>query len=197
MIKVAISGLIGAGKSTATDVFKTLGIRCYNSDVMAKTLMKNKLRPEIELILGNASFLHDGELNRDYIAGKIFSDESLRLKLNSIVHPAVKEDFIRWSEMQNSPYSIIETALLQESGIIDIVDKVILVTADEEERVQRTIQRDNTDKESVRRRIKAQTIQSRLLDSADYIIDNSENRLIIPQILEIHKIILSLCSNKK
>ncbi len=197
MIKVAISGLIGAGKSTATDVFKTLGIRCYNSDVMAKILMKNKLRPEIELILGNASFLHDGELNRDYIAGKIFSDESLRLKLNSIVHPAVKEDFIRWSEMQNSPYSIIETALLQESGIIDIVDKVILVTADEEERVQRTIQRDNTDEESVRRRIKAQTIQSRLLDSADYIIDNSENRLIIPQILEIHKIILSLCSNKK
>lgn len=197
MFKVVLTGLIGAGKSTAALVFRTIGIPCYDTDSNAKRLMAGQLRPEIESLLGTESFNEDGSMDRKYIAGRIFNDSVVREKLNGIVHPAVKEDFIKWAERHDSPYVMAETALLLESGFDRICDKIILVTADVNERIMRTILRDSTDRESVVRRIEAQENEGRLIEMADFVIDNDERSAVIPQVLRIHKNIVTFADEKK
>lgn len=197
MFKVVLTGLIGAGKSTAALVFRTIGIPCYDTDSNAKRLMAGQLRPEIESLLGTESFNEDGSMDRKYIAGRIFNDSVIREKLNGIVHPAVKEDFLKWAEIQNSPYVIAETALLLESGFDRICDKIIVVTADVNERIIRAMLRDNTDRESVVRRIEAQDNDGRLMGMADFVIDNDEKSAVIPQVLRIHKNIVTFADEKK
>jgi len=196
MFKVALTGLIGAGKSTAALVFTTLGIPCYDTDANAKRLMGDFLRPKIEQLLGEQAFLENGSMDRKFIAASIFSDSEKRRQLNEIVHPTVKEDFLRWAESQTSPYVIAETALLFESGFQHIVDNIIVVTADTEERIARAMSRDKTDRESVERRIRAQESSERLLEIADYTIDNDECSIVITQVLQIHKNIVNFAGQK-
>ena len=113
MIKIGITGGIGSGKSTVCRAFAQLGVPVYDSDSRARRLMNEDtaLRTAVSGLFGDGAYDADG-LNRKYVAGRIFSDGTLRERLNAVIHPAVAEDFARWAECQQGPYVIEEAAIL-------------------------------------------------------------------------------------
>ncbi len=186
MIRVAITGGIGSGKSTVAKVFETLGVPVYYSDQRARALMDSELRDQIVELFGEDAYCDEG-LNRAYISSLVFSDPTLLLRLNGVVHPAVISDFLNWSSAQDSPYVIIETALLLESGLDRVVDHLVVVTAPLELRLERVVARDSTTIEAVEARIKAQTSQERLIEIADTILDTQPHVMLIPQIVQLDR----------
>ena len=167
MIKIGITGGIGSGKSTVCRAFAQLGVPVYDSDSRARRLMNEDvaLKAAVSGLFGDGAYDADG-LNRKYVAGRIFSDGTLRERLNAVVHPAVAEDFARWAERQQGPYVIEEAAILFESGAYRQMDKVVTVTAPEPERIRRTCLRDGVAPEAVRARMAAQ------IDEAERIARN-------------------------
>ena len=173
MIKVAICGGIGSGKSTICQMFVERGIAIYDSDSRAKTLMNEsaELREALCAEFG-AECYEDGKLNRSYLAGKVFGSDEQLAKLNSIVHPAVKADFLRWAEEQEGDYCILETAILFESGFDALVDMKVAVLAPQPLRVMRAMERDGATKEQIEARIKAQMGDDELMARCDFAIVN-------------------------
>ena len=189
MIKVGITGGIGSGKSTVCKVFKVMGIPVFDADAIAKQLMTSD--PEIIKSLikafGTAVYLPNGLIDRKYLAGLVFKDESLLAKLNSIVHPAVLKEFNEWCSTKQTTYILHEAAILFESGFYKLMDKIIAVVTDEDERIERVIKRDGATIELVRQRIQNQMSDTERIKMADFVISNNDNELIIPQILTIDK----------
>lgn len=187
MIKIGITGGIGSGKSTVCRIFQVLGIPIYNADNEAKYLMSNDkaLKSSIINLLGSESYKNN-HLNREFIASKVFKDKDLLKKLNALVHPAVKNDFIKWSEKQIAPYVIYEAALMIESGSYKLLDKVIVVTAPLEQRIARVCERDKVHQEKVLARINNQLSQEEMLKYADHVITNDGKTSLISQVFELH-----------
>ncbi len=175
MIKIAITGGIGSGKSTLCDAFSRAGIPIYNADVEAKRLMmeNTKLRTQITTAFGEDAYNEEG-LNRKYISAMVFADSEKLSTLNSIVHPAVMRDFEMWSAMhaENMPYVILESAILFESGFDACVDLSVAVLAPEELRIMRVVNRDGVTKEQVAARMAAQISEEELNQRADYTVVN-------------------------
>ncbi len=194
-IWVGITGGIGSGKSTVCQFFRILGIPVYSADDRAKWLMSND--PELKSILskefGEETYLSDGTLNRNFLAKKVFSDPEKVKKINSIVHPAVGNDFKSWADYQTAPYLLKEAALLFETGSADDLDKVINVSSPLKIRMARVLMRDpHRNEEQINQIINQQLPDEKKNELADFVIKNSDNKLLIPQILEIHK---ELCRN--
>lgn len=173
MIKVAICGGIGSGKSTVCQMFAERGIALYDSDSRAKMLMNESvsLREALIALFGEGCYV-DGELNRPYLAQRVFGSEEQLARLNSIVHPAVKDDFLRWTEEQEGDYCILESAILFESGFDKLVDKTVAVLAPMSLRIERAMQRDGASREQVEARIRAQMNDDELVARADFSIVN-------------------------
>ena len=173
MIKVAVCGGIGSGKSTVCGMFAERGIAVYDSDSRAKALMNEsaELREALVAEFGEACY-EGGVLNRPYLASKVFGSEEQLAKLNSIVHPAVKADFLRWAGSQEGDYCILESAILFESGFDALVDKKVAVLAPQPLRVMRAMERDGATKEQIEARIKAQMSDDELMRRCDFAIVN-------------------------
>jgi dephospho-CoA kinase len=188
MISIGLTGGIGSGKSTVAKVFVAMGIPVYNSDVRAKLLMvKNQeVILAIKNLFGNDIYI-DNKLDKQKLANIVFTDISKLAQLNKIVHPAVAKDFETWAKQQTSAIVLKEAAILFEIGAYKHLDYNILVTAPKEERINRTIARDNTTKTEVLARMKNQWEDEQKIPLADFIIDNSGEELVIPQVLEIVK----------
>lgn len=194
MLRVGVTGGIGSGKTTACLVFKALGVPVYDSDSNAKRLMTSdpELIEGIKQLLGEDAYV-DGELNRGYVADMIFNNKRLLKEMNATVHPAVIRDFVRWSERlqeEGLPYIIQENAILFEGGFDKTLDVVVAVSAPVEERVQRTAERDSVEHHKVRERMDNQMSDREKRERAHYVIDNSEGVEMLPQILELHKVLL-------
>ncbi|MBX2929269.1 MAG: dephospho-CoA kinase [Saprospiraceae bacterium] len=192
MLKVGITGGIGSGKTTVCRVFEWLGIPVYYADDRAKWLMTHDaaLRQGITELFGAEAYLPDGSLNRSHIAGRAFQDSEILKKLNSLVHPAVHRDGEEWHHAQNAPYTLREAALLYESGGYRLLDKMIVVTAPAELRIQRVTTRDGTERVAVEARIAQQWPEEEKVALADYIIRNDGETALLPQILEVHRRLL-------
>lgn len=173
MIKVAICGGIGSGKSTVCRMFAERGAAHYDSDSRAKVLMNEseELRKALVAEFGEECY-EGGTLNRSYLASKVFGSEEQLAKLNSIVHPAVKADFLAWAEEQEGDYCILETAILFESGFDALVDKKVAVLAPQPLRVMRAMERDGATKEQIEARIKVQMSDDELMRRCDFAIVN-------------------------
>ena len=183
---VGLTGGIGSGKTTVSNFFKALGVPIYNSDIKAKQLMISSasLRKEIILLLGEEAY-EGSDLNKKYISHKIFNDTSLLKKMNAIVHPAVLTDFINWAKEQDSSYVIQETALIFENAEQDFYDKVILVTAPQDIRIDRVVKRDGMERKNISDRIKNQLSDTEKIPLADFVIINTElkqTKLIVSDI---------------
>lgn len=188
MIKVGLTGGIGSGKSIVSQMFKILNIPVYNSDIRAKALYTESedVRQAVIELFGEEAYQTDGKLNRNFIGQRVFSNSEILQKLNSIIHPAVAEDFERWISNQKSPYIIKEAAILFESGANRSMDKIIGVSAPLELRISRVISRDGSTRDQVLARIQKQMAQDELIERCDYHITNDGQKLLIPQILQIH-----------
>lgn len=193
MKKVGITGGIGSGKSTACKVFRVLGIPVFEADHVARQLMNSDKNVRFQLIhlFGEAVYLPDQTIDRKLLAGIVFNNPSLLAQLNTIVHPAVINAFENWVLYQHSPYILHEAAILFESGFYKMMDLTITVATNEEERIQRVMKRDGTSEEQVRQRIQNQWTDEQRIKLADFVIGNNDNELIIPQIVEIDKKLIS------
>ncbi len=192
MIKVGITGGIGSGKTTACKLFEKLGVPVYYADQRAKDIMVDDkaVKAEIVNLFGDEAYLPDGSLNRTHIAAIAFKDEQKLLSLNEVVHPAVARDGESWNTIlanKGFTYSLKEAALLIESGSYKLLDKLIVVTAPEEERIKRVMLRDNTDEASVKARIKAQLSEAEKVTLADYVINNTDLIKLAEQVKVIHE----------
>jgi len=192
MIKIGLTGGIGSGKTTVAEVFAQLGISIYLSDDRAKALMVNDegLQSAIISLFGEQSY-ESGQLNRSYIASKVFSDKKELEKLNALVHPALKKDFDLWCIEQTCPYILKEAAILFESGANKGLDKVILVEASAEIRKGRVMRRDKVSSESVLARMEMQWPDERKKALSDYIILNDDKCSVLGQVLKIHNELIS------
>jgi len=169
-----ITGGIGSGKSTAAKFFEELGIPVYNSDTRAKTIQNENSEVKVKIIaaFGEEAYNENG-LNKAFISKQVFqNNEKLKL-LNSIVHPAVFQDFEDWKKAQKSDIVMKEAAILIESGSYKDCDVVISVVADIETRIARTIERDGLSREEIRARINNQISDEERIAKSDFIIDNN------------------------
>jgi dephospho-CoA kinase len=189
MLKIGITGGIGSGKSTVCRVFSVMGIPVFEADKVARKLMDTdeEIHEKLVRLFGAAVYLPDHTVNRKYLAGIVFKDPSLLAKLNEIVHPVVRKTFFDWCERQKSPYIIHEAAILFESGFYKMMDKTITVVTSENERIHRVMKRDGITIELVKERIKNQWSDEERIKLADFVIENNDDQLIIPQIIEIDK----------
>jgi dephospho-CoA kinase len=189
MLKVGITGGIGSGKSTVCKVFSILGIPVFEADKVAKELMNTDRLISDQLIglFGTEVYLPNRTVNRKYLAAVVFNDTSLLSKLNDIVHPVVRNAFFSWCDQQNAPYIIHEAAILFESGFYKLMDKTIAVVTSEHERIERVMKRDDVTIEMVNERIRNQWNDRQRTELADFVIENNDDQMIIPQIMEIDK----------
>jgi len=194
MIVVGLTGGIGSGKSTIATMFKELGVPVYDSDRRAKHLMNTS--PEIKKllidILGDASY-QEGTLNRSYIAKKVFNDTNLLAQLNNVVHPIVRQDFVKWANKQDFCYVIQETALLFENKTQELYNSIILVTAPKEERISRVLKRDKSTREQVVARINNQLEDDAKIKLSNFVIENVDLERTRANVLQVHASILADC----
>jgi len=195
--KLGITGGIGSGKTSVCKVFEVLGIGVFSADREAQRIMDNDqdIINGINVVAGKDLYIN-GSLNRTELASIIFKDKNILMKVNSLIHPAVFENFKKWTLMQSSPYVIIEAAILFESGGTEFVDRIATVVAPVEQRIKRVIQRNKLSEEQVMDRMRNQMDDQERIKKSDFIIQNSENDMIIPSILTIHNEILTLINAK-
>lgn len=192
MKKVGITGGIGSGKTTVCEIFKLLGIPVFHADKEAKNLQNNDLQIKSLLIelFGVHIYAQDGMLDRKKLGGIIFKDPQALSKVNAIIHPAVRKRFMKWADdHKEAPYLLYEAAILLESGYASDFNRNILILADEKVRIERVIRRDHTTEENVRQRIKNQIPDIEKVNMVDYIIENNNERLLIPQIIKLDKLL--------
>jgi dephospho-CoA kinase len=188
-LKVGITGGIGSGKTTVCKIFEKLGIPVYYADERAKFLMTNsqEIIDTVKKIFGKEAYLESGELNRPHIAKLAFSNPDLLSKLNQTVHPAVHADGKSWHETQKDvPYTLNEAALMVESGGHKRMDKLIVVVAPEDLRIERVMKRDGVDEKAVRARMDNQLPQEEKEKLADYVINNDGSESLVLQVWKIH-----------
>jgi len=196
VIKVGITGGIGSGKTTVCKMFEELSIPVYYADDRAKYLMQHEhhLIDEIKKNFGEDVY-DNCKLNRKLLAERVFNDKSRLELLNSLVHPAVYHDTEIWLEEQKEkkvPYAIKEAALLIETGSYKALDKLIVVTAPLQKRLNRVSERDQITKEEVNARIKNQLPEEEKVKLADLIIANdSDLAHLKEQVLKIHEQLLA------
>lgn len=190
-LNIGLTGGIGSGKSTVAKIFESLGIPHYSADDRAKWLMSHDadLVEKLTSHFGEQVYL-GGELNRPFLAEKIFSNPDERDWVNGVVHPAVARDFERWRASSNAPYVIREAAILFETGGHVLSDSNILVTAPESIRIERVVKRDGVTEDQVKSRMDAQWSEEKKIPLADFIILNDGKNPLIPQVLKIHETIL-------
>lgn len=189
MLKVGITGGIGTGKSTVAKVFSALGIPVYEADYRAKFLMENDktIISKIQELLGQEAYLTNGTYNKAFVAQRVFDNQELLKNLNAIVHPAVGMDFVEWVNSQkNAPYIIKEAAIMgKNSGL----DKIIVVSSPLDLRISRIQKRDNRTVDQIENIIQNQKSEEQFLEISDFEIKNNESEFILPQVLEIDKIL--------
>ncbi len=189
---VGLTGGIGSGKTLVAKMFSGFGIPTYDSDLEAKFLMNSSkdLQNKIIKILGKKSY-KNGELNRRYVAEKVFNDKELLSKLNAVVHPAVRKHFLEWAKNQESTYVIQETALIFENKAHENYDYIILVTAPKDIRIKRVMHRDSQTKAQVLARMGHQVDDEKKMPLSDFVINNVDREDTYENVFQIHKAILA------
>lgn len=167
--KIAITGGIGVGKSYVCSLLKIRGIHVYDCDAAAKRLIaQNKsLQAKLNILLGKDVFVN-GIFNKQALAQFLLESDANRIAVNDIIHPAVAEDFMC------SGYNWLESAILFDSGFNKKIsfDKIICVTAPNEVRISRIMQRDNISRDKALEWISKQLTQDEVLSMSDFEIIN-------------------------
>ncbi len=189
---VCITGGIGSGKSTAANIFRKLGIGVYNADESAKRLMIEdpSLRHALTALMGQDTYDQHGQLNRPWIAQRLFQNDHLLKQWNALVHPCVVDDFQRWLNAQNGVYVIKETAILFETKGAHQCAVSILITAPEHQRIERIIRRESWTKDQVLQRLKHQWSDEKKAPLADYVIENLELTHLSDEVQRLHDLFI-------
>ena len=191
MLKIGLTGGIGSGKTTVAKVFENLGVPVFYADIEAKKCMQSDavLIKQLKATFGNDIYV-DLKLQNNRLASIIFNNDSALNTINRLVHPVVQRVFQEWCATQNASYVLKEAAILFESGSFRDLDQIICVSAEDELRKQRVMQRDDVTESQVLKRMSKQWKQSQKIELAHFNIINDEKQLLLPQVLEVHRLLL-------
>ena len=197
MLKIGLTGGIGSGKSTVARIFEILDVPVYYADEASKRLYHTdeKLMADLKKHFGEDVYTND-QLNRSKLAEIVFNNPEKLSLLNSLVHPPTIKDAGDWMLQQKAPYVIKEAALLFESGSVAGLDYVIGVKAPMAIRTKRVMDRDGVTREQVLSRMDRQLDEEIKMRLCDFIINNNEQELILPQVLELHSKFLEMANEK-
>lgn len=194
MIKVALTGNIGSGKSTVTHLFSVLGIPIFHADTEAKLLYRDAdVKHTILDLFGKKVFDSDGDVDYKQLATVIFNDPQSLQQINQIIHPLVFKKYSDWLvQNKGKHYTIHEAAIIFENQLEHHYDLIINVTASEKVRMNRVMQRDGITEELFLVRAKNQWPDDKKNKKADFIIFNDGDQFLIPQVIQIHKQIIHI-----
>ena len=195
MLKIAITGNIGSGKSTVVRLFEMMDVPVFSADRAGhRALLRPEVMTALRGVFGDAVFDENGEPNRKKIGGIVFSDADKLQKLNQITHPVIKEEMRRWFEQQppQTPFVLCEVAVLFEAGFDSLFDKIITVSSPETLRLKRIEARDNIPQPAILQRMKSQMDENLKIEKSDYCIVNDEVQSLVLQVIEIHEGLLKI-----
>ena len=193
MLRVALTGNIGSGKSTVAQIFNVFGIKVFNADVEARNLYNDKnVIQLLTAVFTNIILSPSGEIDKRTLATIIFSDKIALKKINSIIHPLVVNKYNEWCTLnKDDRYTIHESAIIFENKLQEKFDFIINVSAPVNIRIQRVMDRDNIPEIDVRKRVKNQLSDEEKCNLSHFVIINDEKRFLTPQVQLIHKTLLS------
>jgi dephospho-CoA kinase len=195
MLTVGLTGGIGSGKTTVSNLFENLGVPVIDTDVIARELVNNNssVLNEIVSIFGQTILNQDGTLNRKKLAQIVFHDIQQKQQLENILHPRIRIEVKIKIQSFNSntcppPYVIVVIPLLLETGFADLIDRILVVMADEKSRIKRIKLRDDRDIDEIRSIINTQVTDERRISEADDIVENNHSfKELEFQILQLHE----------
>jgi len=192
MIKIALTGNIGSGKTTVAKIFETINIPVFYSDDIAKELYSDKDVRDAVLSLFSKNILTKDKIDFKKLAMIAFnSQENLNL-LTSIIHPVVLNKFSEWQKQHSKhKYVVLESAILFESGFYKHSDKIITVTAPESIRIERIKKRDGVSTEKALQRAKYQWEEEKKIKLSHFVIVNDDETAVLPQVLKIHETLMA------
>ena len=191
--RIGISGNIGSGKSYVCKIFNQLGISTFHSDEETKKLyFLPDVKKEIIGRFGEEVYFADGSLNKKLLSYHLFQNPEALKFIEALLYPKLNQVFDEWCEQQPSEYVLFESAILFEKNFNKQFDKIIFVSAPENVRLQRAMQRDKCDEENVRSRMRLQWDEETKISKSDYIINNDGTEDIMPQIVKINSEIQNL-----
>lgn len=151
MMVVGVTGGIGSGKTTVTDLFAAQGIQVVDADVVARQVVEpgQPCLQRLQETFGAAVLTENGELNRAWLRQKIFSDQAAKAQVNGIMHPAIRTELLKQLHAANSPYVILSAPLLVENNLTKLCDRVLVVDVSTAEQRRRTLTRDGVNEAQV------------------------------------------------
>lgn len=186
---IAITGVIGSGKSVVAHLVQVMGYLVYDCDSRAKALMTSneEVRNLLTKAFGRETYLEDGSLNRQHLSAMAFGNAETLARLNAIVHPATARDMMQWAETlagKGADVAFIETALLRTAGLDKLVDEVWHVTAPTDIRIKRVMARSGLTSQQVRDRIASQTVEEEAAPNEKVIV-NDDTSAVLPQVIHL------------
>lgn len=180
MLVIGLTGNIGCGKSSLSKILEQNYFDIIDADLISREIMNNSdLLKKVFDTFGDDIKRNDGTLDRKKLGEIVFNDDKKLIKLNSLTHPAIKKEIIKKInniKLNNKDIAIVDAALLIEGKFLDLVDKLVVITCDENVQLERIIKRDHITKNEAMSRINSQMSQSEKIKFGDYIIDNSGDR---------------------
>tara|TARA_X000000950_G_C13895736_1_gene652712 strand:+ start:109 stop:705 length:597 start_codon:yes stop_codon:yes gene_type:complete len=196
---VGLTGGIGSGKSSAANIFKEFGIDCIDADNVAKNILdlNENARKLFINEFGDKYIDKDNKINREILREDIFNDKSKIEKLESIIHPKVRDEIVKFIENSSSIYTIVDVPLIFETNSKDFYDKIVLVDCETNTQISRASQRDNRSNESIMKIVKNQATREQRLSIADYVISNDSTfENLKKEVIKTHQLLLGLNINE-
>lgn len=187
MVILGITGGIGSGKTTVTNILYLLNIPVYIADIESKRITDTSpiVREKLISLFGEELY-KENKLNKALLASLIFGNKENLLKVNAIIHPEVRKDFDRWvKENKHQKVVAIESAIMFESGFHKFVDKKVTVYTPLEMRIERAMKRDNTPKDKILSRINSQMPDEEKKELSDFVIVNDNRHSLIGQTISL------------
>ena len=193
---IGLTGGIGSGKTTVSDLFEELGIEVVDADVVSRqlTAVNGGAMPDIVKHFGPEAASPDSSMNRKFIRELVFSDPAAKTALENILHPLIRKECQRQLDASQSPYTILSVPLLIESPFWrSSIDRLLVVEAPEALRIERVVQRSHLTPEAVKKIISTQATTAQRLDAADDVIENVGNcEMLKAPVLKLHSLYLAL-----
>lgn len=199
MLVIGLTGGIGSGKTTVSNMFRELGIEVIDADEIARCISENNtdIKSKIKEYFGTEALDDDGNLDRKYLRSAVFDNEEKRIWLEKLLHPLVINEIKEEIEKVESEYCVVSVPLLFESGSESLFDRILVVDLPEMMQLQRATTRDESDRKSIEKIAKSQISRKERLSMADDIIDNNGDiDSLKKKVIEYNNFYLDLCKSR-